>query len=396
MTKQKRISIVILSLIGLLASIKLTVIYFNVNFNPYALPSFCSINNFIDCDSVAKTTFSQFLGIPLALWGLCLYLFILFLSFTDYLKNFKYLKFLEVFKNPSSYIFSIMIFSFAVSMLLACISIFKIEKICILCVLTYFLDFIIAIVAKSWGKGFLYDFKASLDDFIAAVKVKKYLISLIILIILAAIFLAYTSLSYVFTPQVKQFNSIESFRTLKSNPYKVKGNLLGDKAAKIVINEYIDYNCEACYINNIMLHRAVRELSNIRVVQHHLPLDMECNPYVTRNVHEHSCLLSRYAIASKYQDKFWEMNDLLFEKTPKSEQEVLALAATLKFDIVQLYEDANSEKVKKELKQEIEKSAVEGINGTPTLIININKTMGVLPYYELKEKLIKMGAVERK
>ena len=76
MTKTRRISIVILTLLGLVTAIKLSLIYADANFNPYALPSFCSINSFIDCDSVAKTTFSQFLGIPLAFWGLCLYLFV--------------------------------------------------------------------------------------------------------------------------------------------------------------------------------------------------------------------------------------------------------------------------------------------------------------------------------
>lgn len=396
MTKSKRISLIILALIGIITSIKLTVIYFNVNFNPYSLPSFCSINNVVDCDAVAKTSYSQFLGIPLALWGFLLYLFILFMCFVDYLKNFKYLKFLEVFKSPQSYIFAISFLSFCISMILACVSVFKIEKVCLLCFCTYFLDLAIALTARSWGQGLLYDIKNCFTDFIDALKVKKYLITFICILLVSSGVLAYTAISQILTPQVKKYQSIEFFKKLKSNPYKVNGNLLGDNGAKVIIHEYIDYNCPSCYISNIMLHRAVTELGNIQVIQHNLPLDSACNPYLAGQIHENSCMLAKFAIAAKAQGKFWDMNELLFENTPKTEQEVVGLARKMKFDIPDLYNDINSPETQKELQKEIKTATEEGIIGTPTLIINMNKYTGVMPYYELKEKLIKMGAVKRK
>lgn len=396
MVKLKKISIILLAFIGLLTSIKLAMIYIDANFNPYSLPSFCSINNVIDCDSVAKTGFSQFLGIPLAIWGLCLYIFILFLCFVENLQKIKFLKFLEVFKNPISYIFCLTFLSFCISILLAGISIFEIKKICILCVLTYFLDLAIALVSRSWDKELLYDFKMSIQDFVAAIKVKKYAISFAIIVLIAGIFLTYTSLSYIFTPQVKQFKSMEFFKNLKSNPYKADGNTLGDEQAKIIVHEYIDYNCPSCYMSNIMLHRIVSELSGIKIIQHNLPLDTACNPYVPAQVHKNSCTMARYSLAAKSQNRFWDMNELLFDNTPKTEDDILDLAKKMRMDVPKLYEDANSEAVKQELKEEIDNSQKENIIGTPTLIINMTKYTGVVPYYDLKEKLIKMGATERK
>ncbi len=395
MSNLKRITLIILALIGLATSVKLSMIYMDANFNPYALPSFCSINNFIDCDSVAKTTFSQFLGVPLAFWGLCLYLFVLFLCFVDKLQNIKFLGFLKVFKNPRSYIYSIALVSFVISMGLAFISLFKIEKICLLCVFTYLLDLIIALVARSWGEGIIYDIKTSIEDFVEGIKIKKYAISLICIAILGSLFLTYTSLSYVLTPQVKFKKSVDYYANLKTNPYKTSGNLLGEENARIIVQEYIDYNCPACYMQNIMLHRAAAELRGVRIEQHNLPLDKECNKHVMNQVHEHSCMLARYSIAARNQDKFWEMNELLFESTPKSEDEVLKLARTHKFDIPQLYEDANSNETKQKLSDEIEKSVQENIIGTPTIIINMSKYTGLVPYYDLKEKLIQAGAVEK-
>ena len=115
---KKKLSISILTLIGIVTTIKLAIIYYNANFNPYALASFCSVNEFIDCDGIAKTTESQFFGIPLAYWGLFLYSFITMLLFADRLKNIRFLKFLEVFKNPYSYIAALGVISFTISMIL--------------------------------------------------------------------------------------------------------------------------------------------------------------------------------------------------------------------------------------------------------------------------------------
>ena len=45
---KKKVAIGVISLIGIITTIKLAIIYYNANFNPYALASFCSINEFID------------------------------------------------------------------------------------------------------------------------------------------------------------------------------------------------------------------------------------------------------------------------------------------------------------------------------------------------------------
>ena len=72
----KRITITLLSLLGLALAIELCIVYYNANFAIDAQPSICAINESMDCDSVAKTAYSQFLGVPLSLWGVCLYLFV--------------------------------------------------------------------------------------------------------------------------------------------------------------------------------------------------------------------------------------------------------------------------------------------------------------------------------
>ena len=162
---KKKLSIGLISLIGIITTIELAVVYYNANFNDLFFHSFCYVNSFIDCDGIAQTTHSQFFGIPLAYWGMFLYLFILFMLFVDKLKNIKLLKFLEVFKNPYSYIAVLGIISFTISMILLGVSLFEIKKLCVLCVFTYILNLAIGLIALE-GIGFKQAFKDSVKDFI--------------------------------------------------------------------------------------------------------------------------------------------------------------------------------------------------------------------------------------
>ena len=71
---KKTIGIQTMVLIGFALTIKLAMIYYSANYDKYALSSFCSVNEFIDCDGIAKTSTAQFWGIPLAYWGMFFYI----------------------------------------------------------------------------------------------------------------------------------------------------------------------------------------------------------------------------------------------------------------------------------------------------------------------------------
>ena len=391
----KKISVLVLTIIGFLTTIKLAIIYFNANFNPYALSSFCSINEFIDCDGIAKTTESQFFGVPLAYWGLFLYSFIVMLLFSPKLKKFKLLSFLEVFKNPLDYIAALGFISFAISITLLCISLFQIHKLCVLCAFTYILNLFIAICAADWGNGaFIKAFKNSVIDMFDALKIKKYLIAFICVAIVASGFLTWTTKSHIFTPQIAQQNPYKEFIESRHNKYAVKGNVLGDENAEVIVYTFTDYRCPICCPYNMILHKIARDLKNVKIVHRNLPLDMECNQFLKQPFHEGSCLMARYGLAAEKQNKFWDMNSLLFEKQPNNEDEILKIAKSLHLDIEQLKKDANSDEIKKHLERDIIYATTKGLNGTPATIINGSISMGIKSYDELKQELINAGAKE--
>lgn len=391
---KKKLAIQILAVIGLILSIKLACIYYVANYEKYALSSFCSINEFIDCDGAARSSVSQFWGIPLAYWGILFYILMLFLTVVDKLKQVKLLKFLEVFKSPMAYIASIGTIAFGISMILAGLSLFKIHKLCILCLITYFIDLTLALIASNGQFKLLVEsFKQTVLDFIAGAK--QYTKTFIVLLIIAISFFAYSGITYNFVPHVKRQKSIMKYHDIKFNPYRVKGNLLGVEKADVVIDLYSDYVCPICYMNNIMLHQAVKEFSNIKIVHHNYPFDKECNPYITVNMHPNACFMAKAAIAAGNQGNYWEMSSLLYENQPKNEEALLKLVDQLGFDKSKFLNDFNSKATEKEIEKELQEAVKLGIDATPTMYINGDAVVGVKPYYELKEILIKHGAKKR-
>lgn len=392
---KKKIAIASIAVVGIITTIKLAVIYYNANFNPYALSSFCSVNDFIDCDGIARTPEAQFLGIPLAYWGMFYYAFVFLMLFAQKLKNLKLFKFMEVFKNPMDYIASLGLFAFCVSMILLCLSLFDIKKLCVLCAFTYILNLAIGCVATDFKNGgFIHSVKQSINDFLDAIKIKKYLIALIAVLAVAVGFLTYTRVTFKFAPQVKRQMEFKEFKH-KKNQYAVKGNLLGDENAKTIVYVYSDYQCPICPVHNVMVHKLAKEMKDIKIVHKNLPLDTSCNAYLQSPFHQGSCIDAQYVIAAEKQGKLWDMNEILFEKKPQTEDEILKLVENKGFNLEKLQEDANSLETMNQIKDEIDFAYKHGINGTPSTMINNEVYVGVKPYKEFKEWIEKNGAEKK-
>ena len=126
----------------------------------------------------------------------------------------KFLKFLEVFKNPRAYITVLGSVAFICSMILAGISIYIIKKLCILCFITYIVDLIIALIAANgMFKNIVADFKTTIFDFIDGVK--KYPKTFVVLLLISASFLAYSGITLNFVPNVKRAKSILKYKKIK-------------------------------------------------------------------------------------------------------------------------------------------------------------------------------------
>ena len=387
---KRKIFILILSVIGFALSVKLAMIYYSANYDRYALSSFCSINEFVDCDGAARTKVSQFLGIPLAYWGMLFYLLTMFLTFVDKLKNIKFLKFLEVFKNPMAYITVIGTFAFIVSMSLAGISIWKIKKLCILCVVTYFIDFLIALIPAHDWKDYIKSFKTTVFDFIDGVK--KYPKTFVILLVLSISFLTYSEMTDCFIPHMKKAKEILKYMALKENPYAVTGNVLGSENADVIIELYSDYGCPICYVNNIMLHKVVQEYSNVKVVHYNTPYDKECNYEISMTMHPGGCYMAKAALAAGDQGNYWGMSSLLYENHPMNDEDLIPLINKLGLDKNRFLKYMKSKVADTKLQEELYKSYENNVDATPTMFVNGDKQVGIMSYSDLQKLLEEHGA----
>lgn len=389
MSKFRRILLTLLPLIGLVLSIELCVVYYNANFVVDAQPSICAINESIDCDGVAKTAYAQFFGVPLSLWGIILYLFFLFMTYVDKLQNMKGFGILKVFKNPLSYIFCVALFSFCVSMTLGAISVAKINSICIFCFMTYIVNLLVAIASKSKDFTVVQAVKNSIFDFVEAIKVKRNAFWFFLLVLLAITVLSYTTVSDVLTPQIAKQKQLKQYT--KNYNLLADGNTLGSSNADVTIHEYIDFNCGGCFMAHVYLHRIINEFSNVKIIQHNLPLEKTCNHNMRHDGHKTSCLKASYALAAKKQNMYWQMADILFAASPENEKEIIEEARLLDFDIKKLKEDANSEEIKNEIVSSIADADSKQVDGTPTLFIGMRKIVGAGSYPEMRNIVIEQG-----
>lgn len=394
---KKTIFISILVILGLLVTIDLAYIYYEANFDMYALPSFCSISDFVDCDGVARTTESQFFGVPLAYWGLFLYSFIIMLLCVDKLKKVPFLKFLEVFKHKFHYIASLGLISFVISMILLCISLFGIHKLCIMCAITYVIDLCIGIFAVEGIKGnFIGAIKQSWLDFVDALKPIPYRIAFSVVMLIAFVFLGWTYTSAHFAPALKTQRAYGEFINAKTNKYAITGNVLGSEAKDaVVVDVYSDYMCPMCYVFNMMVHKLAKDFDNVRIEHHSMPLDMDCNPYLKQEFHHGSCTMAKYAEAAQLQGKFWEVNSLLFDKKPATEDDVIKVLSESGFglDMDKLQKDAHSDAVNKVIQTDIQYAVAKKQIGTPTFELNGKFEMGIPKggYPELKKLIEENG-----
>jgi uncharacterized membrane protein len=125
------LALAVAMLAGLANSIYLTYHYYRVNILKPSFKSFCVISKAIDCDRVATSVGSKFIGIPVATLGMFAHWFLLFLMLSE---SFMELDIQEVLYSA---IYLILLLMFLFSAYEAFISFVILKAVCIMCVALY-------------------------------------------------------------------------------------------------------------------------------------------------------------------------------------------------------------------------------------------------------------------
>lgn len=412
--------LVFVSLVGLACSIYLLLHHININTGLQLGSSFCAISERINCDTVAMSQYSWFLGIPVAGLGLIYYWALFLFSF------FSKPECDEERKNFADILLVASLLALLSTLVMASISLFVISSICIFCVVLYFnslglcaITYVARDKSRSVVSGLANGLKLligfPLRLFSGAPQTRRARIRKLNL---SASFL-FVTLAVVASPVYFKKGSIRGredevlkkavIAGWENQPYLdiealsfvsdvIPDFVKGSPDAKVTIHEFSDFQCPHCKRASEVLNKVFAKYGGggIRIVFKNFPLDQSCNPNIDRPMHRLACRLAKISLCAGMQksDFFWEMHDAIFSLWNVSEAGVDELLSTKsRIDKDRLLECANGKDVESKLASDIRLGMELKIGATPTIYLNgkrlfmvDEKTLTILIDYILKDK----------
>ena len=369
---------ILLALTGLFTSIYLSISHYRV-YTDFGYKSFCAISKAINCDTVSQSSYSLFLDVPVPVWGIIGYTFVLMMLLCAKPKE-------SSNQRMWALIFWIALVFSVYSVILALISNYLIRSYCIMCILTYAVN--LSLLWYAWlihkrfsNAGILEDTKYDIIN-LKENPSKIYLLVLPFLIIVSA--------SAFFFPRYWEFDppplpvDIHSGVTHEGHPW------VGAENPVLTISEFTDYQCFQCRKLHFFLRQLVADNSKkVKLIHRHFPMDHEVNSLVKQPFHVGSGAMALLAIYATGEGSFWRMNDLLFENArDRSELGIRNLAADTGLDFKKLKGALHDPNIRHKLNQDIWAGLKLGISGTPAFVIDGKVYLGQIPA-EIIQKALK-------
>ncbi|MCK5072356.1 MAG: thioredoxin domain-containing protein [Bacteriovoracaceae bacterium] len=387
MLKRKwSILLFIVTFLALIDAVYLVYHHHKINILSIEQPSFCKINEVIDCDIVTKSGYGEFFGVASASIGVFAYFFLSFLfAFCLFGKSVDARKYL-VFSYP------VMILMALFSLYELAVSILVINAICIMCSLLYVAIILMLIFCKkaiaSTLKNIFREFGAFFFPLITfrgkPWDTILFVVNFLLSIIVATIFDFYTQEH--FSAMSAQNNMVDKQKNEHSNRQillntfeKMKNHDInlenapfkGSEDAPLIFVEFSDFQCPYCSEKAQSMLELVKEYEGIvKLYFIHYPLDHHCNTKVQKKFHEFACMASMYSICAAEQKKFWEYHDHLFKNQRSINSNFLKSSVKLfKFNKTR-FNYCLKEIAPARILEDIDESNRLKLPGTPTIFLN--------------------------
>jgi protein-disulfide isomerase/uncharacterized membrane protein len=372
--------VILLVILGLADTTYLAVSHYR-NYTDITYSSFCALSKAINCDTVSQSPWSILFGLPVALWGALGY-FVYGLLLILVRKN-------TPAQTPLwNLLFILGLLLSSASVWFGYISASKIHSYCIMCIFSYTINFILLLYA--WIICRRFNKTSPLLETIKACKAlaKNTMIQVASLCLIVTL----VGLIY-FIPHYWTFTFPEASSNIPSGLTKEWHPWIGSEDPLVTIEEYSDYQCFQCNKMHFLLRRMVAEHpEKIRLIHHHFPMDHTVNEIIVPTpFHIGSGKMALLAIYAASQDKFWQMNDLLFALGQSKEPfntKTLAEKTELSAGALSRATNTSGSKVRLFLQNEIRQAMKLGITGTPSFVINDKVYTGSIPV-EILEDILK-------
>jgi protein-disulfide isomerase len=358
---------VVLCLAGIAISIELERIHFSVHTNP-AFRSFCGIDRTVNCDIVARSQYSVFLGVSWASWGIIGYLVAGVIAVWGAASRRRGV--------VAGYGLYLGLAFLATSAVLGAISVFLIKAACPLCMGSYAINLVfllcMAIAARPITSALAEPFRA-----MRAHPWRSLLLGGVAAAAVLTLALAHPS---YWSQQRQAPRTRPATPTLPTGIEPGGGHFIGAEKPALTVVEFSDYECPFCRQAHAQIRALLDRFPNqLRLVHRHYPLDKSCNSSLTTPMHLNACFAAMVAECAGEQNRFWQANDYLFAEArglhARSNTEI---ARDLGLDVA-AFEACLRQQGPRTVAIDVDEGNRLGIQGTPTFFIAGKSYVGQLP-----------------
>ncbi|MDY0002051.1 MAG: thioredoxin domain-containing protein [Polyangia bacterium] len=170
-----------------------------------------------------------------------------------------------------------------------------------------------------------------------------------------------------------------------ADPRKLPPPWIGGAGAKVVIEEFSNFECPFCRVGAKTMKRVLDHYgAKVKVIYRHLPLAYQAQ----------AKLAAQAAVCAQAQGKFWPMKALLFEHYDAlSRADLLGYARRLGLDVPRFTRDLDGGACLPRVEEDLAEARKRVIEGTPAYFINGTKHEGALPFDTFR-KLIDAALAE--
>ena len=361
--------IILLTIVGIVDSIYLAVSHYRVHADLY-YSSFCALSRAFNCDTVSSSPYAVFLNVPLGIWGIVGYFLVLCLLILAGRQKLER-------KRLWPLLFWISLLYSIGSLILAWISSKLIHSYCIMCIFSYFVNFLLLYYAWFVNRRFgdVGLVRGLFQDLRALWNFRKSTVPSMVLIVFISVGLI-TGLPpyWRMTPPAL---SDSVFRGVTEDGYPY----IGAENPTLTITEFSDYMCFQCKKMHFFLRKLVQlHPDQIRLVHRHFPMDKAYNPLLSDTFHTGSGKMAIIALYAQEKNKFWEANDFLYGLAEqKADFNTRTIAEALGINGNELNVALGNRSLRLRLKHDIASGIRNGIDGTPSFIIDGKVYLGKIP-----------------
>lgn len=364
--------------------------YYPLKFAASTTQSMCNVGEKMNCDAVSASSYSAFLGIPMAVWGLASNL-ILFLMVLFY--------WWRMSDDPArlgrwSLILSTLILLASVAM--GTISLTLMTTYCLFCIILYGLSILTFELLRRSQEGPV--LKKLKDDFVAIATESRSIAIFFVTIPILAYFVHSSFLSQYGGDQIERLvnSAVYDWQSNKQVQFNAAPLLIfGPEQSKMVVTEFADFRCGHCQLAAPSIRAFKKSHPDVHVQFFTFPLDSDCNPDMPHSAGGISCRLSKAVYCAEKQNMGWYMHDAIFTSfqnfdgavtSTGVDEKLKPLAVQIGLDwsplVTCMEESATQDAIVAQAKAGVQ----AGVQGTPTIFVNGRK----LPYGQILPVLEKV------